>query len=321
MAPRFPEDCSLSFCKRRFGLQPLRLQVHGLSMATSQSMLKQQFFRHSSCLFRLSRVLTVALLATTPSAMSEQEQRQRELQIAVSQYRNQQNETRTNVYSAARDLWFNQRRKRAPPTPASSSLATPQEDQEMGEPEAAALATPHQEVGLPITLDANAALTATAAHATVDVKNPQALQQWLDEPVGTRRQVLDTVSQYHAGVIRTEMYNLMTQVVSVVKRLDNRLLRQQDNLQWLTTEQKKASGLRILLIGWDPTMSPEDRHVVVAWMFQQVQFIRTWSEHRGFTNLDQDQVLFQVFQVDPATAPSGKQWSTITILTFKAWDL
>ena len=70
----------------------------------------------------------------------------------------------------------------------------------MGKPEAAASATPQQGVGLfqPITLDANAALTVTAAHARVDVNNPQALRQWLDEPVGSRRQVLDTVPHENA---------------------------------------------------------------------------------------------------------------------------
>ena len=130
-------------------------------------------------------------------------------------------------------MCFSERRKRAPPTPASSSLATPQDDQDMGHPEAAPSATPQrQEVGLfqPVALGATAALSVTAAHAGVDVNDAQALQQWLDEPVGSRRQALDTVRHYHTGVIRTEMYNLITQAESVVKRLDDRLLRQQDNL-------------------------------------------------------------------------------------------
>ena len=131
----------------------------------------------------------------------------------------------------------------------------------MDQPEASASATPQQDVGLlfqPINLDMNAALTVTAAHAGVDIDNPQALQPWLDEPVGSRRQVL---RHDHAEAIqRTETYHLITQVESVVKRLDDRLLRQQENLQWLTSEvrtgQKRASGLKVRLTGGDPTMSP-----------------------------------------------------------------
>ena len=152
----------------------------------------------------------------------------------------------------------------------------------MDQPDASATLQPQQDVGLlfhATNLDTNTALTVTAAHAGIDVNNPQALQQWLDELVGSRRQALDSVRLYHTGVIRTEMYNLITQVEPVV--------------------------VKRLVTGWDPTMSSEDRHFMQSWLFQQVQFIRTWCEHRGLTNLDQDQVLFQVLQVDPTSPPSG----------------
>ena len=68
-------------------------------------------------------------------------------------------------------------------------------------------------------------------------------------------------------------------------------------------------------------MNPTERHFMINWMLQQVSFIRTWLQRRGVSDFDPESVFFNVLQVDPATPPSGSQWSTITILTFKAWDL
>ncbi|OLP92479.1 hypothetical protein AK812_SmicGene25715 [Symbiodinium microadriaticum] len=237
---------------------------------------------------------------------------------------------RAKQYSAVTEgyqqMWFEQRKqmKRGPPSAAgisSTGLSTPQEDQEMARPEPASGSNDALRLFNPFNIDSAVATTLTAAEAGVDANDPQAVQAYLSGAVTTRKDVFDIVRNYHTGVIRSELYNLITQMECVVKNLDDRILRNTTELHWLSsesrTEQKRSCGLQVLLTGWDPTMTPEERHFMVGWMLQQVGFIRTWLERRGYSDLSAEQVFLNVLQVDPATPPSGSQWSTITILTFK----
>ena len=241
---------------------------------------------------------------------------------------------RAKQYSAVTEgyqqMWFEQRKqmKRGPPSAAgisSTGLTTPQEDQDMAQPEPASGSNESLRLFNPFNIDREVATTLTAAEAGVEANDPQAVQAYLGAAVTTRKDVFDIVRNYHTGVIRSELYNLITQMECVVKNLDDRILRNTTELHWLSsesrTEQKRSCGLQVLLTGWDPTMTPEERHFMVSWMLQQVGFIRTWLERRGYSDLSAEQVFLNVLQVDPATPPSGSQWSTITILTFKAWDL
>ena len=50
------------------------------------------------------------------------------------------------------------------------------------------------------------------------------------------------------------------------------------------------SGLQVLLTGWDPKMNPEERHFMIHWMMQQVEFFRAWLSRRGVTDLDPEHV-------------------------------
>ena len=241
---------------------------------------------------------------------------------------------RAKQYSAVTEgyqqMWFEQRKqmKRGPPSASgisSTGLTTPQEDQDMAQPEPASGSNESLRPFNPFNIDREVATTLTAAEAGVEANDPQAVQAYLGGAVTTRKDVFDIVRNYHTGVIRSELYNLITQMECVVKNLDDRILRNTTELHWLSsesrTEQKRSCGLQVLLTGWDPTMTPEERHFMVSWMLQQVGFIRTWLERRGYSDLSAEQVFLNVLQVDPATPPSGSQWSTITILTFKAWDL
>ncbi|CAE7879428.1 Kcnh5, partial [Symbiodinium microadriaticum] len=237
---------------------------------------------------------------------------------------------RAKQYSAVTEgyqqMWFEQRKqmKRGPPSASgisSTGLTTPQEDQDMAQPEPASGSNESLRPFNPFNIDREVATTLTAAEAGVEANDPQAVQAYLGGAVTTRKDVFDIVRNYHTGVIRSELYNLITQMECVVKNLDDRILRNTTELHWLSsesrTEQKRSCGLQVLLTGWDPTMTPEERHFMVSWMLQQVGFIRTWLERRGYSDLSAEQVFLNVLQVDPATPPSGSQWSTITILTFK----
>ena len=82
----------------------------------------------------------------------------------------------------------------------------------------------------PLHYDDSSSLALTAAQVGVDANNHEAVENWLDEPIQTRRSVFETVRAYHVGVIRGEMYNLISQVEGVIKSLDDRLLQQQQDL-------------------------------------------------------------------------------------------
>ena len=143
----------------------------------------------------------------------------------------------------------------------------------------------------------------------------------------TRQEVLDTIRAYHTTVIRSEIQNVVLQVEGIIKQLDDKLLRTHDNLQWLASEsrqdQKKLSALQAITTGWSPEMSAEDRLFMLGWMFEQVEYFRTWLLQCAYniSGNDSPYVWLNVLQRDPTTPPAGDKHSVATILTFKSWDL
>ena len=246
-----------------------------------------------------------------------------------TQFTTQRHVVASEAFSASQTLWFEQRRalKRGPPTPAVSAAATPHTDASMGGAEASSTPTqsPEQSLFQPVTVDADLAYSMTAAQSGVDINNPNKIQQWLQQPVPTRAEVLQTVRAYHIGVIRPELYNFVAQIEAVISALDDRVLRQNVNLQWMQSEnrqmQKQASGLMVLLTGFDSESSPSDRLYMINWMLQQVDHIRAFLNQRGYQGDNYDLYYLNALQSDPSTPPSGKGWSNITILNFKSWDL
>ena len=73
--------------------------------------------------------------------------------------------------------------------------------------------------------------------------------------------------------------------------------------------------------GHDPSRS-------VLWMIQQLEEAKNFLRDRGLLRGDMDhaaldpQFWFGVLSVDPTTVPQGKDfYSTMTMLTFKSWNL
>ncbi|CAE7586835.1 unnamed protein product [Symbiodinium microadriaticum] len=166
------------------------------------------------------------------------------------------------------------------------------------------LATPQAEQDADMTAaePAPAAYQVTTGQRDVDINDRTQMEQYMSTPLTTRAQVLETIRDYHVSVMRPEMYNLVTQMESVLASLDDRLLRQQDSLQWLCSEnrqqQKRECGLMVVTTGWPQDMSPTDRLEMINWMLGRVE------------------------EVDPSTPPAGEgKWSTAITLLFKAWDL
>ena len=272
---------------------------------------------------------------------------QGELAHAVTQMQQMREVTSTDVYAAGQHMWFQESRKRhAPATPSISSLAhsatqsrqgDDQEDEEMlvdtaAAADAAAAEKPPAATPLlqPVPLDQDAAYACAAAQEGVDINDPRAIKQWMQQPIATRADVLRTIRGYHVGVIRTELYNVVGQIEQALTTLNDSVLRVQQNMQWMQADnrqsQKQASGLQVILSGWERTMDPETRLFMVDWMLRQVEGNRVFLRQRGRdVNRDDDEACYkflEVLQQDPATPPAGQgAWSTITILQFRSWDL
>ena len=253
----------------------------------------------SAPFFRSSKTATSA----TPPAMSGKGELSNQ-QLQTAQTAAFQQAGVQALYSAGQSQWFEEQRnkKRGPPSTlgiTSSGLTTPQEQQAEEDTEmrvdsaAASTGVPQAgEAPKPLLqgfeIEAAAAYELTAIQAGVDVQNQEQYQQWAQGPI-TTRQVLDTIRAYHTGVIRTEMRQLVFQIEGVVKKLNDAILRQHDNLRWLTTEsrqeQKRACALQVLLNGFDTSMPAEERLFMINWMFEQVDYFRSYLKFRGF-NVD-----------------------------------
>ena len=254
---------------------------------------------------------------------------EQEIAVATQTYEQQRSMTGAEVYAAQQRLWFETRHKRGPPSTAVSSLATPQaEDADMTAAEPATGTAANQpRLFQPITMTSEAAYQVTAGQRGVDINDRTQMEQYLSTPLTTRAQVLETIRDYHVSVIRPEMYNLVTQMESVLATLDDRLLRQQDSLQWLCSEnrqqQKRECGLMVVTTGWPQDMSPTDRLEMINWMLGRVEEVRQFLMARQYNATDSCNLWYlSALQVDPSTPPAGEgKWSSATTLLFKAWDL
>ena len=185
----------------------------------------------------------VANWATPPSMAMSSEEAQQISNAVNAQYAQQAMIVGQPVYQSAQQLFWEQRRKRGPPTPAFSStgLATPsgQGDVAEGEVPAAASATtppsssttPPTGLFQPVVLGDNSAYQAVAHSMGVDVNNTAAVDQWMAQPVTTRADVLNTVRHYHTAVTRPELYNIVNQIEVTLLGFDDRLLRQSRELR------------------------------------------------------------------------------------------
>lgn len=257
-----------------------------------------------------------AILAMNPPASAQN------AALLEFQQSRQEMQMQARLHGGMHEPWFAARRalKRGPPsTPAASGRATPVAPTEMtvdGIGDGAQLFQP-------IAMDEDSSTQLTAAEHGVNINDPHAIQAWLAQPMSTRKDVLDTVRSYHKAVIRPELFNMISQVESVIQVLDDRLLQQHKELYWMASEnrqqQKAACALMVLTTGWDPTMPPEDRLYMVNWMLSQVEVIRHFLQTRGHP-LDGAHSFLNVLVQEPTTVPNPQGHSTLTTLSFKSWD-
>ncbi|OLQ14689.1 hypothetical protein AK812_SmicGene1123 [Symbiodinium microadriaticum] len=224
----------------------------------------------------------------------------------------------TTPYAAAQQLYFEQRRtaKRGPPTPGFSStgLTTPLGSEPTAPaPEEASgsqATPPTQGFVQAFQVQDDVALQLTAAQAGVNPQDTGALRTWLGGTVTTRATVLETIRHYHKAVIRPELYNLVTQVEQALIRVDDRVLRQQADLDWMCSEnrttQKQASGLQVLLSGFPADFTPQERFYMINWLLEQITVAQHFLTARGYPAEGELRFL-NCLQSDPSTPPAGEE--------------
>ena len=243
------------------------------------------------------------------------------------------------VFAANTALFFTEHggRKRSAPTPVASSTTTPQE----GDATTAAAASSSAadattgSGGMVVTtphLDDHTAFQITAGHLGTDVNNPQQVEAFLQRPVATTKDVLKLIKGYHEAIIRPELYGAVVQLEQAMKKINDRVWTTQSELRFMASDnraqQKHQSGLMLITTGWPTGVTPTARFYMIGWMLEQLPEVQNFLRNRGVLREDMDhaalnpQFWFGVLSLDPTTVPQGRDfYSSMTILTFKAWDL
>ena len=105
----------------------------------------------------------------------------------------------------------------------------------------------------PFNSDYQAAIQVTAGAMGVDINDQTQVNSWLPTPVTTTQQVMTLMRNYHKAVIRPELYNMVTQLETAVKAVDDRVCRVRREMEWMCCDnrasQRHASGLQVLTLG------------------------------------------------------------------------
>ena len=251
-------------------------------------------------------------------------------QAALQQFENQ----RTHIAGAAeflasQRLFWEERanRKRvAPQTPMQSGSGTPAGDHDAAPSGAAGSDALGPSLVQPVTVQDEAAFAFTAADQGVDINVAANLQIWLTTPVQTNRDVLRLVRSYHKQVIRPEYYNIAIQLETALKHIDDKVFQTKRELAWMSADnrslQKHMAGLQLITTGWPAGVRPEQRLYLIGWMLQQIPAVTTFLQVRGLLQDHNSTTQYlNVLSTEPTTVPQGTFFSTMTVFSFKAWDM
>ena len=252
-------------------------------------------------------------------------------QAAVQQFENQ----RTRIAGAAefvasQRLFWEERtnkKRRSPTTPMQSGGGTPTGDHNAAPSGAAG---PDEVLGpslvQPVTVQDEAAIAFTAADQGVDINVAANVQAWLTTPVQTNRDVIRLIRSYHKQVIRPEYYNIAIQLETALKHIDDRVFQTKRELAWMSadnrSQQKHMAGLQLITTGWPAGVRPEQRLYLIGWMLQQIPAVTTFLQVRGLlSDHNATSQYLNVLSTEPTTVPQGTFFSSMTVLSFKSWDM
>ena len=254
---------------------------------------------------------------------------------AVQVYAEEYQRLRQVDHASVQQVYWQHRQstKRGPPTPLDSAAGTPMGDLDLprggGEASGSDQTTPQDippTLVHPFTVDDGAATQITAGMMGVDINQPQRVEEWLRAPVTTTQDVMKILRCYHKGVIRPELYNMVLQVETALRTVDDRVFQVKRELSWMASDnrqqQKNQSALQVLLSGFPAVLSPAQRQYMIGWMLKQVPEIQNFLKNRGYVDDQTAEEVGRYFNVllsEPVTVPQGEFWSTMTLITFKAW--
>ena len=228
--------------------------------------------------------------------------------------------------------------KRSAPTPVSSTAHTPAETAEvetaMEVEQPATGPQPTEGTAAPSYLqpfafEKDAAISVTAGALGVDINDHNAVRGWLQAPVSSNQQVFDMVRAYHENVIRPEYYALVTQLEAGLKNINDQVFHVRKEVAWMAADnrlaQKYACGTQLLTVGWPTGMAPKDRNYMIGWLLSQTQPVVEFLRIRGNVSDHNAQEMpryLNALTMEPTTVPQGGDfYSTMTLLSFKSWDL
>ena len=255
----------------------------------------------------------------------------------AEQYEKSRAEASKPAMVAAQELFFtgSGRAKRGPPSPEMSGVSTP-----LGTDATMQTATqqaiPQQPLVQPMILEDHTADQATASGFGVNINDQGAMQEFLNQPVHTAGDVLKLVKTYHKAVIRPEMFGMVAQLETAIKKVHDHTFTCQKELQFMIADnrssQKHAAGLQLVTTGWPNGLTPQQREYMLGWMLGNTPEIVTYLQARGLLAQNYDHTAlspngyasfwFNVLSTEPVTVPQkGGFFSGMTLVTFKSWDL
>ena len=188
----------------------------------------------------------------------------------AEQYEKSRAEASTPAMVAAQELFFtgSGRAKRGPPSPEMSGVSTP-----LGTDATMQTATqqaiPQQPLVQPMILEDHTADQATASGFGVNINDQGAMKEFLNQPVHTAGDVLKLVKTYHKAVIRPEMFGMVAQLETAIKKVHDHTFTCQKELQFMIADnrssQKHAAGLQLVTTGWPNGLTPQQQRVH-AWV-------------------------------------------------------
>ena len=238
------------------------------------------------------------------------------------------------TYQAVQELyWKRQNQKRSAPTPVGSGLTTPADpasDVTMGgDDHNAPTGSADASLIQSFSLQDDAALEVTLSALGINTQDHNAVKEWMNRPLTSNQEMFACMRAYHEQVIRPELFSMVVQLETGLKTLNNSIFQVRRELSWMAADnrlsQKYACGIQLLTTGWPPALRPVDREYLIGWMLQQTPKIKTFLHERGHVtdhNAHEVRRYLSALATDPVTVPaSGDFWSTMSLLTFRAYDL
>ena len=107
------------------------------------------------------------------------------------------------------------------------------------------------------------------------------------------------VRNYHARVMRPEMYHMVLQLETALGKLSDDFFATCQEVAWMASDNRQAKqhcALQLITSGWPQGMGPQGREYMLTWMLQQVPEIKTFLEDRQHIDEFSEYLLDECFR-------------------------